>query len=383
MFDLMIQQSRQALTCGLSRGELTDMIAGAGRAIAALSALQARCSTEIDMLDDGGVNAKTVLREAGRMSTRNANRTVKTAEGLTEMPKLADSLANGKISVEHAEIAVGAAAKTSPQQVDDQLSRLAETETVDLFGEASRRWVNSNQTSDGEQRHEQQREMRSLKTWVNEEGMGVLLAELDPTSYQQVRKALNVEYDRLWRDDGGREGTPNEVRTPTQRLADAFTALITNPSVGGPERARMQLIAVADIQRLRSDNPTGVAEIVGGEALPQSVLERLMCTATITGVIFDGKSQPLWVGRDRRHATQTQIKAIIARDRHCRGCAASPERCEIHHIVPWENGGHTNIDNMCLACSQCHHNIHDRGYTVTKTKTGYKIINPNHPPQGP
>ena len=52
--------------------------------------------------------------------------------------------------------------------------------------------------------------------------MGVLLAELDPTSYQQVVKAFNVEYDRMWRDDGGRDGTPDEIRTPTQRSADAL-----------------------------------------------------------------------------------------------------------------------------------------------------------------
>ena len=60
-----------------------------------------------------------------------------------------------------------------------------------------------------------------------------------------------------------------------------------------------------------------------------------------------------------------------------------PERCEIHHIVPWEQGGLTDIDSMCLACPHCHHNIHDRGYIVTKTNTGYKIINPNNPPGGP
>ena len=65
------------------------------------------------------------------------------------------------------------------------------------------------------------------------------------------------------------------------------------------------------------------------------------------------------------------------------GCAAGPERCEIHHIVPWEDGGLTDIDSMCLACPHCHHNIHDRGYIVIKTNTGYKIINPNNPPNGP
>ncbi len=370
---------------GLSRPELEGLVAGAGRVIAALGALQTRCATEIEALDDGGVNSKTVLREAGRMSTRAANKVAKTAAGLAEMPKLAESLAGGAITAEHAEVAVGAAAKTSPQQVEDELSKLAEDSSVDVFAEQSRRWVNRNQPDDGAELYERQRRNRSLKHWINEEGMGVLLAELDPTSYQQVRKAIDVEYDRLWRDDGGRDGKPDDVRATPQRMADAFVALLTNSVRRGPGSTRHQLIAVADIERLRADDPTGVAEIVGGEALPQTVLERLMCTAAVTGVVFDGEGEPIWVGRTHRHATEAQVKAIIARDRHCRGkgCTAGPERCEIHHIVPWEKGGRTDIDTMCLAYPLCHHNIHDRGYIVIKTKTGYKIINPNNPPNGP
>ena len=385
MFDLMIQQTKATVISGLSRAELTGVVEGAGRAIAALSSLQARSATEIEALGDGGVNSKTVLREAGRMSTRSANTVAKTAAGLAEMPKLAESLAEGAITVEHAAVAVAAAAKTSAEQVEDELSKLAETSSVDAFAEQSRRWVNRNQPDDGAELYQQQRHNRLFKHWVNEAGMGVLLAELDPTSYQQAVKAINVEYDRMWRDDGGRDGTPDDVRTTPQRLADAFVALISDPGRRGPGSTRMQLIAVADIERLRSDNPTGVAEIVGGEALPQTVLERLMCIATVTGVVFDGKGQPIWVGRDRRFPTEAQIKAIIARDRHCRGtgCTAGPERCEIHHIVPWEDGGLTDIDKMCLACPHCHHNIHDRGYIVIKTNTGYKIINPNNPPNGP
>ena len=389
MFDLMVQQTRGVAISGLCRGELADVIEGAGRAIAALTSLQTRCATAIEGLDDGGVNSKTVLREAGRMSTRAANSVAKTAAGLAEMPKLAESLAGGAITAEHAAVAVAAAAKTSPEQVDDELLKLAETSSVDVFAQQSRRWVNRNQEDDGADAYAAQRRNRSVKHWVNDEGMGVLLAELDPTSYQQVQKAINVEYDRLWRDDGGRDGSPDGVRTPTQRLADAFVALITDPGRRGPGSARMQLTAVVDVERLQSNDlssgpssgPIGVAEIVGGEALPQTVLERLMCMATVTGVVFDGKGQPIWVGHDHRHATEAQVKAIIARDRHCTGCAADADRCEIHHIVPWERGGRTDIDNMCLACSACHHNIHDRGYIVTKTNTGYRIVGPNAPPR--
>ena len=149
MFDSMIQQTREVVTSGLCRGELEGVVSGAGRVIAALSALQTRCATEIEALDDGGVNSKTVLHEAGRMSTRTANTVAKTAAGLAEMPKLAESLAGGKITVEHATVAVGAAAKTSAEQVEDQLSGLAETCSVDMFAEQSRRWVNRNKPDDG------------------------------------------------------------------------------------------------------------------------------------------------------------------------------------------------------------------------------------------
>ena len=383
MFDSMIRQTKSVVVAGLSRAELTGVIESAGRAMAALNSLQARCAVEIEGLGEGGVNSKTVLREAGCMSTRSANTVAKTAAGLSKMPKLAESLADGSITVEHASAAVAAASKTSPEQADDELLKLAETSSVDVFAEQSRRWANRTRTDDGADAYRTQRKNRSLKHWINDQGMGVLLAELDPTTYQQVRKAINVEYDRLWRDDGGRDGTPDDVRTPTQRLADAFVALTTNPSRRGPGSARAQLTVITDVERLRGDDPAGTAEIVGGEALPQTVLERLMCMATVTGVVFDGKGQPVWVGRDHRHATEAQVKAIIARDRHCTGCAAGADRCEIHHIVPWEHGGRTDIDNMCLACSACHHNIHDRGYVVIKTSTGYKIGNPDNPPRGP
>ncbi len=184
MFDSMIQQTRTVVTSGVSRVELEGLVSGAGRVMAALSALQTRCATEIEALDDGGVNSKTVLREAGRMSTRAANSVAKTAAGLAEMPKLAESLADGKISVEHATVAVGVAAKTSPEQVDDELSKFAEMSSVDVFAEQSRWWVNRNQPDDGADAHEARRQNRLFKHWINDEGMGVLLAELDPTSYQ-------------------------------------------------------------------------------------------------------------------------------------------------------------------------------------------------------
>ena len=62
--------------------------------------------------------------------------------------------------------------------------------------------VTRNQPDNGTQLYERQRRDRSLKHWGDDDGMGTLLAKLDPVSYQQVCKAIDVEYDRLWRGLG-------------------------------------------------------------------------------------------------------------------------------------------------------------------------------------
>ena len=47
MFDSMISQTRQVVTVEFWRGELEGLVAGAGRVVAALNALQVCCATEI------------------------------------------------------------------------------------------------------------------------------------------------------------------------------------------------------------------------------------------------------------------------------------------------------------------------------------------------
>jgi len=61
----------------------------------------------------------------------------------------------------------------------------------------------------------------------------------------------------------------------------------------------------------------------------------------------------------------TQTYALTARDAGCSfpGCAAPPQWCERHHIVPWVDGGATNLDNLTLLCGYHHHNFAARGWT--------------------
>jgi hypothetical protein len=59
-------------------------------------------------------------------------------------------------------------------------------------------------------------------------------------------------------------------------------------------------------------------------------------------------------------------RILVARDGHCvfPSCRAHARRCEAHHVVPWEQGGPTSIDNLALLCIAHHHALHEGGWTM-------------------
>ena len=85
----------------------------------------------------------------------------------------------------------------------------------------------------------------------------------------------------------------------------------------------------------------------------------------------------LYVGRNQRTVSARLRKILVARDQHCAfpGCRAHVRRCEAHHVVPWEHGGPTSIDNLALLCVAHHHAVHEGGWTMALKAgfTGHEI----------
>ena len=103
------------------------------------------------------------------------------------------------------------------------------------------------------------------------------------------------------------------------------------------------------------------------------MLELLGGNSTLTPMIFNGPGKPIWVGRDFRSASIAQWKALIARDRGCIICGADPSRCEAHHVVAWNEFGATNITNLVLVCTRCHHDIHDRALSFRRSDGRWEV----------
>ncbi len=250
-----------------------------------------------------------------------------------------------------------------------------------------------------------------------------LRGELDPVTGAKVRKRFDLEAERLRRADLHSPG--GEKRSYNQRMADALDTLTSHGSIyskttgtpgndasetghgsngasdggiGGTDRrttgtsdsgskcgcGSRPSADITIVQHLSADGTGAFAEVAGGGAIPQSVLEEHFCNAAIRGVVFSGEGVPLWHGHTKRLVTKAQMNALRARYGACGGCGADMWICDGHHIRPVSQGGHTDIDNLMLLCWICHQKVHRHGWREVPDGRGlYTIAPPERIHHGP
>ena len=126
---------------------------------------------------------------------------------------------------------------------------------------------------------------------------------------------------------------------------------------------------------------TGHAVTTTGTLIPTRTLLTMADQAETYTAVLNGAGVPLRLDRTKRCATRHQTMALIARDIGCSfpGCAHPADYCERHHIIPWVDGGRTDLDNLTLLCVYHHHNFLQRGWTVTMNEQR-TYLNGDHPP---
>ncbi|RZT85263.1 5-methylcytosine-specific restriction protein A [Pseudonocardia sediminis] len=163
----------------------------------------------------------------------------------------------------------------------------------------------------------------------------------------------------------------DETREPAQRQAEALAevcayALSHGPAGLVPETGgrRPQISVIISLEDLEKRAKTGMLDF-GGRTSAET-LRMMACDSAVIPIVFDGKGQPLDVGRATRTIPDGLRRAVIARDRGCAhpGCDRPPSWCEVHHVIPWEEHGETKIDNLVMLCRQHHRLIHHPGWDV-------------------
>jgi len=160
----------------------------------------------------------------------------------------------------------------------------------------------------------------------------------------------------------------------SEQAATALLGLAMN-GAGAKQPGRVALYLHADLSDIGPIDLDGIDEFIrgGGSAHTEAGIDittdslwGLLADADIVPV-FNWNGTPLCYGRTRRLAPAVLRRVVAHRDRRCRipGCTAPPNRCDIHHVIEWDNNGDTDPPNSMNACRAHHHGIHDRGWSVT------------------
>ncbi|GGD06056.1 HNH endonuclease signature motif containing protein [Nocardioides daphniae] len=177
---------------------------------------------------------------------------------------------------------------------------------------------------------------------------------------------------------GTQRGFGSPVSHP-RRLAEAFGQLLETldparlPVHGGDAT---NVTVTISLDALRTG--IGVATLGNGvpgdgfDTITAAQARRLACNARIIPAVLGAESEVLDLGRGSRLFSKAQRRALLLRDVTCRaqGCDIPGTWSEAHHLVPWSEGGASDLDNAALLCSHHHHRAHDAAYDLTRLANG-------------
>lgn len=171
--------------------------------------------------------------------------------------------------------------------------------------------------------------------------------------------------------------------TPPQRHLQGLMNLVktvgrTNTgkkSTGLPSPKTIVIATLAELEgRAKTHGLTS-----RGQNLTAAELRQNLCNGGVLPMILDGKSRILDLGTEKRFFPNYMREAILALYGGCivPNCTVPPEHCEIHHVVPVNKGGKTEIGSGLPNCGNHHHGTHLGIYTYVRDKDGlFSVILP-------
>jgi hypothetical protein len=162
------------------------------------------------------------------------------------------------------------------------------------------------------------------------------------------------------------------------RRADALVMLCSGRIARDPDPDRATVIIHARLDEAVDAPATAETEprlhssqIEGGPAIHPEVTRRLACTGRIQVVAESASGQPLQVSQLAREPSGWMMRQLRYRDRECTfpGCGAR-RFVHAHHIVWWERGGRTVLDNLVLVCPFHHKLVHEYGWGLRRDRDG-------------
>jgi hypothetical protein len=257
-------------------------------------------------------------------------------------------------------------AVATPASVADFTTMALDASTAQLtrICSAYRRVLDDDSADASKERHRR----REVTAQPLDDGLVRVVALLEPDDAAIVLAALDARVEDAWRRD-----RPSDDATPptelSTRRADALVELATEGLVEGPDPVvrgeRVEVRVHIDAEVLAGTRPDGICHIDGIGAVSPALVRRLLCDARVCTVTeqVDGIFN---LGRKQRTANRRQRRALQQRDGGCRFPGCRMRRfVDAHHVIPWDDLGPTDMDNLMLLCPTHHRLFHEGEYRIT------------------
>jgi hypothetical protein len=290
------------------------------------------------------------------ISEWKARRWIAAAHALENLPRLSDAFVCGALGIDKVvELARFASAETEGRLIAwaKGVSCACIRRTADL---AVRRSIEDARETDGDRR---------VSWWYFDEGRRFgLEAELPAAQGAVVARALGRLAERVPVMPGDGDACHVDARR-----ADALVALSSASITADADPDRATVIVHAPLAALVS-NDVG-AEVESGGVIHAETVRRLLCNGRLQTVVEDNTGEVVGLGRMSREPSAWMLRQLRYRDRGCRfpGCGAR-RFTQAHHIVWWELGGGTDLENLLLVCTFHHKLVHEHGWSLRRDDDG-------------
>ncbi|MBI2709477.1 MAG: DUF222 domain-containing protein [Actinobacteria bacterium] len=345
---------------------LDELVVRLGQAERRLAAEQARVVGEWEARGvwaaDGSRTAAAKLSRATGRSSKAAAAQCRRAAALREMPVVAEAFRDGRLGADHVDALIHARdGELAEVFARDEAVLVGHAETLGYpeFARALRYWKLLADDTKAERDAGAPSAARRLHVSATFSGLVELDGTLDPIGGEIVRNELERIERALfradWEDAKATHGEAVSVhhlsRTSRQRRADALVEMAKGSAAARSTGATAPppLITVLVSHDEFRDR---VCETARGTVVAPGLISDLLFDAEVERVVFGPGNRPLEVGRRTRFFTGALRRAIQVRDRYCSHptCTVPADDCEIDHIVSYDEGGETTLDNGRLLC---------------------------------
>ncbi|UPW08369.1 HNH endonuclease [Gordonia terrae] len=316
-----------------------------------------------------GSTTRSWLIEMG-MPPAVAHRGVRIAAGLASLPKVADCAADGYLAVECVDAVVRGIAsidRCSTSTLSDDDRQLFETELLtQAFSGATPAEIDTHargiamrvaEADPGTVSAADDASLNTVHARVTDEGRVAITGDVTAVIGEKFLTMIDERSGPRPEPDG-----TDDRRSVGERRADGLELLLDQAAIG----AAMTTAGAPRTQLLVTIPADGVdpARLPWVGAVTASTARRLSCDGAVAEIVLDSEGVPLRMGTTKRLFPHHLRQAIIVRDMCCVKCGAPAAHTQVHHLVPWADGGPTDLDNGCLLCQRCHTQVHHHGWQV-------------------